>query len=266
MPSNKTKNPSRKVERRALDLPPASPIMAPADFHFEQLAGSSSEMECEEIVERALQLIGPLPNQIEACRHSINTWIAVIGGFRGRKERSSGEINYDIEKLLGALRRTKAALNKLFKAGSGLHLPMTTFDGSDIVRSILANTQYKSEWTDFYNLVSKKITLLERRYNSARKGGPVSDPAKLISALHSFDLLMDFGRKRPTKTSGGVFYELASLLYEGAIGVQNANLERYCRKIFESKLKQSATFAQVREAIQRIRKNRADDSPSCGRR
>jgi hypothetical protein len=228
MPSKKPGPSSRKPQRQAF------PILPPAALNLEQLAAfaNSSENELEETAEEALQLITPPDDQRTRCRQSIKDRIAIIRAMHFKKDRSTAEIRDDINKLSAALRRTVAALRKLFINGSELHLPMRRFNSDEIVRSMVNGTEYQSEWREFYNVLVAKIDLLENRYNDVRKAGPVSDPAKLLAALHSSHLLREFGR-RPTKTVGGAFYELASLLYEGATGVQNANLERYCRKILE---------------------------------
>jgi len=212
--------------------------LPPADFHLEQVAAlaSTSGDKFERIAERALELVSPLDNVKVRCRQSIKDSMAMIGAVH-EKERPRAAINADIEKLYDALRKTKAALKKLFINGSELHLPMNSFDPKEIVQCMKSNTAYQSEWRVFYQFVIDRIALLENRSTASSdsvrwKGGK----AKLLAALHSLLLLKRFGRKPPTQTVGGPFYELASLLYEGATGVQNANLERFCRKIFAQHL------------------------------
>ena len=46
----------------------------------------------------------------------------------------------------------------------------------------------------------------------------------------------------PTKTVNGPFYELASLLYEGATGIEGADLQRSCRSyLSQQNVAQSVT-------------------------
>jgi hypothetical protein len=224
-----------KVRKGSTFELPRSSVWPPAAFHFEQLAafGMFSGDEFEEIAEQALRLINPLDDKKAVCQRSIKVLIAMIKAVHSNKERPAAQIRDDIQKLYAALRKTKAALDELFKSGCGLHLPMKRYRKHKIMESIRTKTHYQSEWLDFYNVVIAKIALLENLHNPIRKGAPVSDPTKVLAAAHSFNLLSEFGRKQPTETIGGPFYELASLLYEGATGVRNANLERYCRKVFK---------------------------------
>ena len=47
--------------------------------------------------------------------------------------------------------------------------------------------------------------------------------------MTAYDLLIEFSSKAPTRTVGGPFYELASLLYESATGIVGADLSRACK-------------------------------------
>ena len=60
------------------------------------------------------------------------------------------------------------------------------------------------------------------------------DLTKAVAVDFAFRLMQRIGRERPTKTVGGQFFELASILYEGGTGISGANLQRPCREYLDA--------------------------------
>jgi hypothetical protein len=196
---------------------------------WEGLLDPRDANQLEEIVNRALQLLNPTDEEKTECRERVKECMLFVRAIAAGISRnpSSAQIRDDFENLAAALRRAKKALDKLCETDCLLYLPMN--DG-DPWRSPL-----KAEWGQFYNALTAKLALLETRKNYVPKGSPLPDPAKRSAAWYSVYLIAVCGRKRPTKTLDGPFYELASLLYEGATYTAHANLERHCRRIFGGK-------------------------------
>jgi hypothetical protein len=55
-----------------------------------------------------------------------------------------------------------------------------------------------------------------------------------VTARLAAKLLTTFSASPPTKTPGGPFYELASVLYEGVTGKEGVHLEQYCRDVLDA--------------------------------
>jgi hypothetical protein len=172
--------------------------------------------QLEEIINRAVQLIDPIDSQKTECRKHVE--LAILRVRQIACWRASRTPN-SFEKLTVALEKATEAFNKFFKT-------------PDCAQSICINVQEVGAFFKIPELILK--VLRSRKKHVPKKGGPIADGAKRIAAWNSFALIQGLGKKRATKTIGGSFYELASVLYEGATYTAHENLERHCRKVFEA--------------------------------
>jgi hypothetical protein len=76
-------------------------------------------------------------------------------------------------------------------------------------------------------------TAAEQRANwvPIKKGQRQKSSAKINAAQMAYDLMKNLNLT-PTLTIGGQFYDLASIIFEGATGVKDANLDWHCKWVF----------------------------------
>ena len=79
------------------------------------------------------------------------------------------------------------------------------------------------------SMIEKLVQKQEKIAAEKKKGAPPLDHTKLNSAEGAYVLLKQFGSRPPTKTVLGPFYELATILYEGATGRAHVSIQWYCR-------------------------------------
>jgi hypothetical protein len=178
----------------------------------------------EDIVHRALRLIKPKPEQRTLCAAAIKKRIERLQRHRaliieppspGDAKKQFAEIGRDLQ------RAREVFANKSY---------------SELCKSML--------WGDL-DLEKQKTFLvqLDQLVHAARRhhdtlviphGRRPRDGVKAAAVGHADELLRLFSDKCPTKTVGGPFYRLASLLYMGATGEEDVSLARYCRRRLDS--------------------------------
>jgi hypothetical protein len=75
-----------------------------------------------------------------------------------------------------------------------------------------------------------KIATFAAKNTIVPKGSQIWDDAKVVAAVCAHSALKEYG-VTPTLTVDGAFYELASILYEGATGKKEQDLTQYCRQL-----------------------------------
>jgi hypothetical protein len=104
--------------------------------------------------------------------------------------------------------------NKVESDGLTLHVPKPPV----VSRSERLRTELDS--------LANKIDLSIR----SDKTGPKLDYDKFNAAQTAYFTLVQFAPVRPTTTTAGPFYELASVYYEAVSGKRDVNMERQCRR------------------------------------
>lgn len=200
----------------------------------EMFYDSRDAHQLDEIMDRAVQLINPIDKKRSQCREFVSIGIFVVrllARWNASQNREKLVLTFD-----RLVRTLETALNTYYDF-------VNTFGFS---RFIVKNLKAPSE-NAFHKLPKVIEAVLNGRIKYSPKQGPVADGAKRIAALYSLVLIEDFAEKRVTKTVGGLFYELASVLYEGATYSANANLERHCRAAFKIYEKAKASNVDLRK-------------------
>jgi hypothetical protein len=168
----------------------------------------------QHVVERALALIEPKPDQREACAEEVCTHVALLHMVvtdlaNAPQPPAMKAVVHD--KIEPVLRKLQAALAK--------HPTHSHAFAVDLL--FLAQLDRLIDAAKFVPqaLVAPKPS----RYKW--------DDAKGVAAKYADTLLRRFSAQRPTKYPGGAFYALASVLYEGATGERDVDLEKYCRQL-----------------------------------
>ena len=184
-----------------------------------------------EIVGRAVELVAPTSSNDLTCRIEVAKWIRTLRAFHGSFPH--GKAWTSLGRRRQELTATSAALNRVMKVLNNLsrELAFALFD----VNAKSAN----NDFLNFLTSMARKAALGLRAVEALRamgkeKGAPPRDYTKLNAARAAYDLLKQFSSRKPTKTAGGDFYELATILYEGGTGTADASLELDCRRILET--------------------------------
>jgi hypothetical protein len=173
-----------------------------------------------EVVSRAMDLIRPVtrPNYPEwRCRAEL---AFMMSGIRIQDMNNN---------LFPNMRQLKEQINEVAKAIKHTEHSIKT----------LPRLCRVSKWSvfssEFCNLLDEVLKVAEEHRNHVvvEKGGRPFDSAKAEAATVALYMILVSTTDRPAKTVGGVFYELASILYEGGTGVQGADLQRYCRRVLD---------------------------------
>jgi hypothetical protein len=166
-----------------------------------------------DIIDRALALIKPKPEHKAAC----------VTAIRQRVEWLS-RVHLD----LGAIPSARDLKKRLKKIGDDLRRTKRLVEQSSCVAAVVG-TAFLG---DFDRLIDSA-----QFYHDAivvRRGSPRWDNVKAIAARYANELLRSFGSALPTKTPDGPFYNLASLLCEGATAKVGVDLEQYCRDVLDN--------------------------------
>lgn len=165
-----------------------------------------------EIVSRAMDLIKPVTMPEPDFRRVIATFMDWI---RTNQTANSipnmGRVKSQIEHVAHALRKTIKAIAELPRPAR-----------------VQQSIQY---WDDFCGLLQGVLQTVELHHKlfEVNKGGRQPDLAKVNAAEGAAYLIINIQHGTPSKTIGGAFYELASVLYEGGTGISGADLQRFCR-------------------------------------
>jgi hypothetical protein len=157
-----------------------------------------------EVVLRAMDLIRPTDRPEPRCRSDLALMMARVRVYQRMNSLPNlGPIKDQIKDVAKALKRTKRAIVVLPRSAR-------------VAQSIY--------WGDFCNLLDEVLKTVERHHDGIvpGKGCRPLDAAKSEAADAAFYAITRWKRARPTKTVDGVFYELASVIYEGGTGIQGA--------------------------------------------
>jgi hypothetical protein len=177
----------------------------------------------DDIIERALQLIKPKPEQTAEARKRvvfIIDWVTFnIALDTALTSACAPPTNREIDKFADALRATIAALEHPMARG----LVIGKLNPDDLLR-----------------LRTELGSIVEAAVSTRKKEGPRAKMDKRIAAAHAYLLLHQFGRVEPTLYKDGAFLQLAALLYEGATGIAGADFSRACKwaVFWENKFRQ----------------------------
>jgi hypothetical protein len=196
-----------------------------------------------EIVDRAIHEIDPSQDKMEECRYKTVSAIEYLHrsqnsemwhAIANKEQRRSLElINSGINKILMALDslpsqwRQALLVNEPFdipKIGSdGLYWPDAAERLSKLVEILKAASSRSEIYTNL------KVSDIDRIFPGSLV--PKADRMKRTAACYAYGLLDKFGKKPPSLGSDGAFYNLASILYEGAVGNAGVSFERQCRAV-----------------------------------
>jgi hypothetical protein len=156
--------------------------------------------------------------------------IRMIDDMRGMI--SPRDLKERLIKVANSLKAARTAINEL---PSGLQ---NQWNAATLLREMTEFSQ-KSEGTANSLLVKARGGGSPRRRVAAHQ--------KLFAAGQAFDLLTDWGRRRPTLTKNGEYHRLTGMLIEIATGQASAgDVERACARIVHSGQKDDASTATTR--------------------
>jgi hypothetical protein len=187
--------------------------------------------DCE-ILNRAMALIEPSREQEASCKADIEQALRLLRLYPSLLSNDGYVSLRGVREELSAVRNTAKQLQKKLRSIRWL-----------IVLALFGDHEQAIAFLDRLDRLEQDATDLVERSQSApaRKGGSQIDVFKRLAAGFAFMLMKKFG-KRPTKTTTGPYYELASVLYEGATGLAGASLDRICRKMPDQFKGESPSF------------------------
>jgi hypothetical protein len=137
-----------------------------------------------------------------------------------------------LEKISKLLTNTLTSIRKLPRRMQRDFLPSQTFQGP-LPYSLIRDTEREeatlSRFLKDVEIAAKRANQQSRRIRVTRAGGQ-PNYLKKNAAFYAHLLLTQYGKTPPTLTTGGPFFELASLLYEAATGQIDVDLSNHCRK------------------------------------
>jgi hypothetical protein len=170
----------------------------------------------DNIVDRALEVLKPEPDREGACRATIETDLQLLKKIvQDPDPVSSGKLKELLTAVVQALsdveRKIKALpsnfRSKIF-SGLGHTAPIDP-------KAYIAETQ-----------ATKQAAALLCDHLLVGAGSPPRNPVKQLTALFAQNLLREYSSKPRTLTPSGPYLTLASILYEGVTGEQEADLKR----------------------------------------
>ena len=181
-------------------------------------------------VGRALALIAPSADREQQCRQFIVYFIGSIADSKPpvpgtRKKAQLSAAAAASQRALEAIKKVPELKCYLFPKRS--ELDVTIFLAQ--LECVALNAKWQS--------VSLTVP---------RSGGR-PNYRKQAAAGCAFALLLEFNRKRPALTTGGPFFELASVLYEAVTGKPSIDLSSQCRAVHNRYLPRRAAAEQRRK-------------------
>jgi hypothetical protein len=184
-------------------------------------------------VARALALIDPPADQRQRCCERLSLCVEDIA--RDTLPISAGEERTQLEDAAKALQKALKALKRLPLSRQHRLLPPIKRAGSsaplrlqDLISDPVSENLRLAIFLNDLENVAIRADLQAVRRKVPRSGGR-PNYRKQAAAEYALTLLLQFGRKRPTLTGGGPFFDLASVLYEAATGKPDIDLSRQCR-------------------------------------
>jgi hypothetical protein len=175
------------------------------------------------IVARALRIVDPPPDKDEQCRETIASGMA-WNRLLNRSPRSLSD-----RSVVRELRSTVSAIEAAHRSIDQLQGHIKAYALGALSAHIT-----KAALTVLAYLAGVLRANAERIAEGIREaGGRRRDLGKQTAADTAYDLLNEYAGSPPTLTIEGPFYQLASVLYEGAMGHEEVDLQRHCRTAFK---------------------------------
>jgi hypothetical protein len=167
----------------------------------------------DDLLEQLVEQIRPRPDCKAACREKARKYIAGIRSIRQFADPvSSTAIRAEVEKFRRALQKVRDMAPELSPAARAL--------------LFITNDEYEfffKVWGDVIDWGCSASLI------PVRKQAPSKRLSKMAAAGFARKLMENYSDYPPRLTKGGAFFGVASLLFEGATGEQNADLTDYCR-------------------------------------
>lgn len=172
-----------------------------------------------DIVDRALTLIKPNAALADSCATTIRSRIDLLRQAHINLSTipSPGKLKNDLKKIRDDLNRTRRNLQ------------------STIACAVVFEKDGERQKA-FFDELDRLIDSAEF-YRNALVIPPGSrrwDNLKALAARFAAELLKRYSVNAPTKTPNGVYFSLASMIYEGVTGKDNVDLSQYCRDHLDS--------------------------------
>jgi hypothetical protein len=197
----------------------------------------------DDIVERALALIQPKPEQTAGVRKRVVEAIARIhpvhGLFSGDTEQERAAEKRECDEFAGAMRTAIAALDRpTMDVVSGEINDEVTF--GETMMGVVLEEQRGHHGT--YTETARRVHRLRKELAALAaaaeadssilkaKCGRRTDPVKWAAAIAAYETLRDYGI-RPSLYKGGTYFQLAAVLYEGVTGRADEDFSRACTQV-----------------------------------
>jgi hypothetical protein len=181
-----------------------------------------------EIVSRAIEIVCPLPDEESMCRWMI---VYVISQCRIANDEIGPAFLAAEQELGSAIQKVEDAE----KALSGLRRIYKRLAFQD--REDFDGAATKD--IDALSKIRKRLRTLADGYGLARSALPrqrrPKDQGKRAAASYAYCCLVAYSERSPTLTSDGPFFELASIIYEGATGEPLVSLDYQCCENFRER-------------------------------
>ena len=184
--------------------------------------------------ERALVLISPPEDRLQECRRLLGDCIKEVASEKPPElqKKLRAQLALASKHFRAALKATqRLPRSRLILLPPPFSKPVGSLaDLLDATRSKQL-TLHRQRFLDELGYVAKNLEQQSERLRVPRSGGH-PNYRKQAAAEFAWALLALYGRKRPTLTTGGPYFDLASLLYEAGTGKEAIDLRRQCRAAF----------------------------------
>ena len=195
--------------------PPEDPVRGPGTYLIAVEFGDETE-QLLPLVKDAIALIGPRPEREGECWESV---LRAITDVRGAMTVAAVKPTPRQEKkMLDDLLRT---LQKAATQLAELPGPLTYIDHRDVRTLYLALPG-----------VIEQFTKTVQQYKPPRAPWEGTE-GRAAAAKGAYELITTFSQARPTKTNGGPFYCLATIIFDAACGSEGADLRRHCDALLD---------------------------------
>lgn len=183
---------------------------------------------------RALALISPPEDRLQECQRFLGDCIKEIA--RGEPPASQKELRAQLALASTHFRAALKAAQRLPRSRLMLLPPSSLKPARSIADLLDASrskqlTLHRQRFLDELGYVAKSLEQQSEQLKVPRSGGR-PNYRKQAAAVSAWALLKLYGREPPTLTTDGLYFELASILYEAGTGKKDIDLDRECRAAF----------------------------------
>jgi hypothetical protein len=217
-----------------------------------QLAYESEQYFDPDCVGRALRVAAPAPADEEAC-HVMIIW-AMSQCRRSWKEIYPAYVaaEENLTLAIRAIKGAETALQRLPRIYKRLAFPdLDNFDDAATGTIVELGRQRKALETLLGDYREKTRDVPAPRPT----GGRPLDIPKTAAAAYAYCILVAYSESAPTLSAGGRFFELASVVYEGATDKEEVGLEHHCRLEFARRRNRSQM--ELRRSLREAETQRA---------